>query len=259
MAVEWKRVLTTDDLHSAVTVSAPISLSGQALSLVNDAAAAITEIDTGALANSDTVIPTSKAVTTAIAGVSGGVTDHGDLTGLDDDDHTQYIKHSLATAANDFLVASGSGAFAKQTLTQVKTTLILPKFMAVMPSTQSINSAEWTKLNFTEETYDIGSCFDTTNKRWVPGVIGKAFISIGCYSGALIDQKYMIMAVRKNGATWKQNVWRNSATNDGGGYINCDVDIDNVTDYFEAFFYHDTGAAITISSAHNWFCGHLLL
>ena len=58
--------------HSAVTVSAPISLSGQALSLVNDAAGTITEIDTGALANSDTVIPTSKAVTTAIAGVSGG-------------------------------------------------------------------------------------------------------------------------------------------------------------------------------------------
>jgi len=71
MAVEWKRILTTDDLHSAVTVSAPISLSGQALSLVNDAAATITEIDTGALANSDTVIPTSKAVTTAIAGSSG--------------------------------------------------------------------------------------------------------------------------------------------------------------------------------------------
>jgi hypothetical protein len=58
--------------HSAVTVSAPISLSGQALSLVNDAAATITEIDTGALANSDTVIPTSKAVTTAIAGVGSG-------------------------------------------------------------------------------------------------------------------------------------------------------------------------------------------
>jgi hypothetical protein len=36
---------------------------------------------------------------------------------------TDYVKHSLATAANDFLVASGSGAFAKQTLAQVKTTL----------------------------------------------------------------------------------------------------------------------------------------
>ena len=37
------------------------------------------------------------------------VSDHGELGGLDDDDdHTQYILHSLAAAANDFLVASGA-------------------------------------------------------------------------------------------------------------------------------------------------------
>jgi hypothetical protein len=65
----------TDLKHAAVTVSAPIAKdAGQALSLVNDAAATVTEIDTGALANSDTVIPTSKAVTTAIAASGGGVT-----------------------------------------------------------------------------------------------------------------------------------------------------------------------------------------
>jgi hypothetical protein len=52
----------TDLKHAIATVSAPISVTGQALSLVNDAAAAVTEIDTGALANSDTVVPTSKAV-----------------------------------------------------------------------------------------------------------------------------------------------------------------------------------------------------
>lgn len=46
--------------------------------------------------------------------------DHGALTGLTDDDHTQYILHSLATAENDFLVASGSGAFVKKTLAEVQ-------------------------------------------------------------------------------------------------------------------------------------------
>jgi len=51
--------------------------------------------------------------------------DHGSLGGLADDDHTQYIKHSLATAANDFLVASGSGTFVKKTLAEVKTILAL--------------------------------------------------------------------------------------------------------------------------------------
>ena len=49
--------------------------------------------------------------------------DHGSVLGLADDDHPQYIKHSLATAISDFLVASGAGAFIKKTLAEVKTLL----------------------------------------------------------------------------------------------------------------------------------------
>jgi hypothetical protein len=54
-------------------------------------------------------------------GGDGAQIDHGGLAGLGDDDHTQYTKHSLATAASDFLVASGAGAFIKKTLAEVKT------------------------------------------------------------------------------------------------------------------------------------------
>lgn len=57
---------------TSVTGTAPIVSSGgaaPALSLVNDAAGTITQIDTGPLSNLDTDIPTSKAVTTAIAGI----------------------------------------------------------------------------------------------------------------------------------------------------------------------------------------------
>ena len=50
-------------------------------------------------------------------------TDHAALTGLLDDDHTQYILHSLADAANDFLVASGNDAFVKKTLAETLTLL----------------------------------------------------------------------------------------------------------------------------------------
>jgi hypothetical protein len=60
--------------HAAVTVSAPISLTGQAISLVNNAVspATITAIDIGALdGTSDVKIPTSKAVSTAIVGATG--------------------------------------------------------------------------------------------------------------------------------------------------------------------------------------------
>jgi prefoldin subunit 5 len=50
--------------------------------------------------------------------IDGLTTDHGELTGLGDDDHTQYILHSLSLAANDFLVGSGTGTFVKKTLAE---------------------------------------------------------------------------------------------------------------------------------------------
>jgi hypothetical protein len=56
--------------------------------------------------------------------VSSLATDHNSLANLPTGNvHTQYILHALATAANDFLVASGSGAFIKKTLAEVKTLL----------------------------------------------------------------------------------------------------------------------------------------
>lgn len=57
------------------------------------------------------------------AGGDGGQVDHGGLGGLGDDDHTQYIKHSLATDVNDMLMASGAGTFVKKTVAQVQATL----------------------------------------------------------------------------------------------------------------------------------------
>lgn len=59
----------------------------------------------------------------AHTGTDSKKVDHGNLDGLTDDDHTQYIKHSLATAISDFLVASDIGIFVKKTLAEVKTIL----------------------------------------------------------------------------------------------------------------------------------------
>lgn len=60
---------------------------------------------------------------------------HGALIGLSDDDHPQYIRHSLATAANDFLVASGPGVFVKKTLAEVQALVGLGGYV---PSTRTL-------------------------------------------------------------------------------------------------------------------------
>jgi len=44
--------------------------------------------------------------------------DHGTLSGLGDDDHSQYILHSLADAADDFLVADADDNFVRKTLAE---------------------------------------------------------------------------------------------------------------------------------------------
>lgn len=46
-----------------------------------------------------------------VATGSVGITDHGALTGLGDDDHTQYILETLAAAKGDILVATGNDTF----------------------------------------------------------------------------------------------------------------------------------------------------
>ena len=51
--------------------------------------------------------------------ISALANNHSLLANLLVDDHPQYIRHALATAANDFLVAPGAGSFIKQTLAQV--------------------------------------------------------------------------------------------------------------------------------------------
>jgi len=55
-----------------------------------------------------------------IAGVGITTTDHALLANLiaPANDHTQYILHSLADAANDFLVASGADTYVKKTLAE---------------------------------------------------------------------------------------------------------------------------------------------
>jgi len=58
----------------------------------------------------------------SLAGLSGtpaALTTHEGAA----DPHTTYVKHSLATAVSDFLVASGVGVFVKKTLAEVKTLL----------------------------------------------------------------------------------------------------------------------------------------
>ena len=67
---------------------------------------------------------------------------------------SDYPRHSLATAANDFLVASGSGAFVKKTLAEVKTILGLGS---------AAFTESWAYLSYATKLDDLYSPDDNTD------------------------------------------------------------------------------------------------
>jgi hypothetical protein len=113
--------------HAAVTVSAPIALSGQAISLVNNAVSpgTITAIDIGVVADSDTVVPTSKAVKTAIAAVVGlSDGDKGDITVSGSGttwtiDNNAVTLAKLATQAAESILANATAGAAVPTALEI--------------------------------------------------------------------------------------------------------------------------------------------
>ena len=56
-------------------------------------------------------------------GTSVGVTEHGGLTGLSDDDHLQYIKDVEFTQDSGILVGTGAGTFAEETGATLRTSI----------------------------------------------------------------------------------------------------------------------------------------
>ena len=179
------------------------------------------------------------------------------------DELTAFIKHALATAVNDFLIASGVGVFVKKTLAETKVILALPKFSAHKNGTDQtgIVDATPTKVTFTTEEYDEGSAYDAPNSKWVPGIIGKAHVSASCHWFATVDQKMIEILVYKNGAPTKQKRAAASGTGDGALGIDCDVLVGAVTDYFEIYVTQWTGASQDIygASPFTFFQGHMLL
>lgn len=61
-----------------------------------------------------TTVTYDAYTTTVTTNAGGGVTDHGVLTGLTDDDHTQYIKDAEYTQDGGVLIGTGAGTFAEE-------------------------------------------------------------------------------------------------------------------------------------------------
>jgi hypothetical protein len=186
-------------------------------------------------------------------GGDGAQIDHGSLGGLGDDDHTQYIKHSLAGAENDMLFASGAGAFAKKTLAAAKMILGMSISCGVHDTNnQAIADGVATALYYATEDWDNDSIHDNvinnsrltcktaglyiivTSVLWEPSVVGRRTICL-----------------RLNGITYIGNVNGPTLSDVGIGLRQFCVALYNMAanDYVETIVAQSAGLSLNILGA----------
>jgi hypothetical protein len=205
-----------------------------------------------------------------LGGGGGGVTDHGELTGLGDDDHPQYIKHSLATAVSDFLVASGAGVFVKKTLAEVKTLLNWAADIATHAglttgvhsfdkscrlnnsAAQSIPNTTWTNLTFDHEEYDTDGMHSlVTNTDRITCVTAGKYLVLGFVYFAANATGNRQLLLLKNGGSTEIFSFEGNPTASSGCLTNvyCIIEL-AVGDYLQLQAYQNSGGALNSLSGH---------
>jgi hypothetical protein len=121
-----------------------------------------------------------------------------------------------------------------------------PAFEAYLGSDTTISDATYTKVEFNTEVYDTDSTYDnSSNYRFTPAESGKYLINAFVRQGYQNDA-YNVIAIYKNGSVYK----RADAIGDTSGVhspqITAFVD-SNTTDYFEIFFFQQTGGTVSIT------------
>ena len=132
-----------------------------------------------------------------------------------------------------------------------------PAFYAYMNAGQSIANETFVKIAFDTETFDVGGCYDTSNKRFVvpSGEAGKYVIMAKSAIDGIDDQEGISIALYKNGT-------RDDKTymSDFSPYVNRLLYVEivhvfdlSVGDYIEAFISHNEGEARSAENTYSFF------
>jgi hypothetical protein len=154
---------------------------------------------------------------------------------------------STATAARTTLdVYSKAEVYTKS---ETDTKLDNPAFSAYIAANQTITSSTYTKCNFDTEEFDIGSCYDTTLKRWTPNKAGYYFVLETVNNISTTTPSIFVCSIYKNGTSYKQT---GDIRNGVIGSITASalVYMNGTTDYLECYAYI-AAAAPLISGSSN--------
>ena len=138
-----------------------------------------------------------------------------------------------------------------------------PSFGAYMSSSQSASNETFTKIAFDTEDWDIGSGFDTSNKRFVvpSGEAGKYVFGAKTGVDGIDDQEGLSIALYKNGSRDDKTYMA-----DFSPYVNRLLYVEivyvfnlSVGDYIEAFGSQASGETQNLDSRYSYFYGYKII
>ena len=139
-----------------------------------------------------------------------------------------------------------------------------PAFEARLSSGHAVANNTWTKINVNTEVYDTDSTYDnSSNYRWTPGVAGKYVIYAQVGFDSMSDQKYVYLALYKNGSQlWTDGTALNqtSAASTLGAAVRGTWSVElGASDYVEMYGYQNNGNSRDASTGWSYFGGYKIV
>jgi len=118
-----------------------------------------------------------------------------------------------------------------------------PNFYAYMSGNQTISTGAITKMQFSQEEYDIGSTFDTSNYRYTPGFTGKSFLIGSARWNSGGDWNNNFLYVYKNGSV----IFTAAEVHSHYDIMRISVVVDHDdNDYFELYIEQQSGGVVDL-------------
>jgi hypothetical protein len=129
-------------------------------------------------------------------------------------------------------------------------------YFSAFPSatTQTVTSGANTKINFDTLEYDSGGYYDTTNKRYLPKVAGKYWVTCSVSFTTIATADFFSAQIFKNGAAYSLAFQFTTPGNAGQTYNiskSALVPLNGTTDFVECFG-ATTGTVVNNGGSNNY-------
>jgi hypothetical protein len=158
-------------------------------------------------------------------------------------------------ADTDELLISDAGTLKRVDYSYLKSANT-PAFEASLSSTQAINNASYTKVQFATEIFDTNSAYDNvTNYRFTPAVTGKYYLFSELCLDDLNDGSFFDILLYKNGSSIKQSRLFSGVTEKQSSWFSYIDASTSASDYYEIFVYQNTGVTRNLRSDISGYFG----